>query len=155
MDILTIVLAILFVLSILFYFFKSKLGKYEVYVKYVIEELAKKADDEFEKNKNSDKHSWVAEKIYSLIPIWAKVFITKSKIDEWIEDIVHLIRQKQRENTAIASQVSTMLNSNITNDKLAQIADDVNKRNKVTLSTNINIADFKKSTIGINYNKTF
>ena len=58
--------------------------------------MIERADETFDEMDKSGKHSFVAKKVYKLIPSWAKAFISEVKIDNWIHQYVHQLRQKQK-----------------------------------------------------------
>ena len=147
-SILSMASIILFIIYfILGKIFKSKIDKYDKYIKFVIGELAKKADESFDKN--SDKHLWVSEKIYSYMPMWLKLITPQDKIDEYIHYIVHKIRNIEEANSSLITQAVITANNQINNDDLSKIVTDIKNKNKVSLSANLNVEDFKKSVFFI------
>ena len=74
----------------------------------------------------SGKHSYVAKEVYKLAPTWIKVFISEEKIDNWIHQYVHQLRQKQKEVAELTTKVVIGNNesSNVDNDKLKSLIND-------------------------------
>ena len=154
MDILyAVVIGLLVVLELVYLLFNKKLKAYEGYIKYAIDFLVEKADEMYQYN--ADKHSYVAEKIYAILPKFLKVLIKEEMIDEWIHLAVIKLRSKQALSLEMTYRAISKIDSNITNEDLKKIADDVRKETKISVEPTINLENFKKSTIGIKFSKIF
>ena len=155
--VLTVCLSVLFILWFIKTIFSKKIEKYEKYLQYAIVKLIEKADETFDEMDKSGKHSFVAKKVYKLIPSWAKAFISEAKIDNWIHQYVHQLRQKQKEVAEIATK--TIINNEevIIADsyKVKNLINESKKATKISVEPLIDIDDFKKSKIGIKFEKMF
>ena len=149
----TVALALLAILWVVNKVFSKKLKEYEDYVKYIMDILVVKADEMYVFNES--KHSWVAEKIWSILPKFIKAFITPTKIDKWIHDRVHALREKQALSMEMTTKAITKTNPAIDNEHLKSLAEEIRKETKITIEPNINLEKFKKSTIGIRFEKIF
>lgn len=150
-------LGLAFILWVIKIIFSKKIEKYEKYIQYIITKLIEKADDEFDEMDKSGKHSYVAKEVYKLAPTWIKVFISEEKIDNWIHQYVHQLRQKQKEVVDLTTKVVIGNNesSNVDNDKLKSLINESKKSTKISVEPLINIEDFKKSKIGIKFESLF
>ena len=150
-------LGLAFILWIIKIIFSKKIEKYENYIQYIITKLIEKADDEFDEMDKQGKHSYVAKEVYKLAPTWIKVFISEEKIDNWIHQYVHKLRQKQKEVVDLTTKVviGNDGNSNINSDKLKSLINESKKSTKISVEPLINIEDFKKSKIGIKFESLF
>lgn len=150
-------LGLAFILWVIKIIFSKKIEKYEKYIQYIITKLIEKADDEFDEMDKSGKHSYVAKEVYKLAPTWIKVFISEEKIDNWIHQYVHQLRQKQKEVVDLTTKVVIGNNesSNVDSDKLKSLINESKKSTKISVEPLINIEDFKKSKIGIKFESLF
>ena len=150
-------LGLAFILWVIKIIFSKKIEKYEKYIQYIITKLIEKADDEFDEMDKSGKHSYVAKEVYKLAPTWIKVFISEEKIDNWIHQYVHQLRQKQKEVVDLTTKVVIGNNesSNVNSDKLKSLINESKKSTKISVEPLINIEDFKKSKIGIKFESLF
>ena len=150
-------LGLAFILWVIKIIFSKKIEKYEKYIQYIITKLIEKADDEFDEMDKSGKHSYVAKEVYKLAPTWIKVFISEEKIDNWIHQYVHQLRQKQKEVVDLTTKVVIGNNesSNVDSDKLKSLINESKKYTKISVEPLINIEDFKKSKIGIKFESLF
>jgi len=150
-------LGLAFILWVIKIIFSKKIEKYEKYIQYIITKLIEKADDEFDEMDKSGKHSYVAKEVYKLAPTWIKAFISEEKIDNWIHQYVHQLRQKQKEVVDLTTKVviGNDENSNVNNDKLKSLINESKKSTKISVEPLINIEDFKKSKIGIKFESLF
>lgn len=150
-------LGLAFILWVIKIIFSKKIEKYEKYIQYIITKLIEKADDEFDEMDKSGKHSYVAKEVYKLAPTWIKVFISEEKIDNWIHQYVHQLRQKQKEVVDLTTKVviGNDENSNVNSDKLKSLINESKKSTKISVEPLINIEDFKKSKIGIKFESLF
>lgn len=150
-------LGLAFILWVIKIIFSKKIEKYEKYIQYIITKLIEKADDEFDEMDKSGKHSYVAKEVYKLAPTWIKVFISEEKIDNWIHQYVHQLRQKQKEVVDLTTKVVVGNNesSNVDSDKLKSLINESKKSTKISVEPLINIEDFKKSKIGIKFESLF
>jgi len=155
--VLTVCLSVLFILWFIKTIFSKKIEKYEKYLQYAIVKLIEKADETFDEMDKSGKHSFVAKKVYKLIPSWAKAFISEAKIDNWIHQYVHQLRQKQKEVEELTTRAVTTDEAilNIDNEKLKSIINEARKSTKITVEPVIDLEKFKKSKIGIKFEKMF
>lgn len=155
--VLTVCLSVLFILWFIKTIFSKKIEKYEKYLQYAIVKLIEKADETFDEMDKSGKHSFVAINVYKLIPSWAKTFISEAKIDNWIHQYVHQLRQKQKEVVDLTTKVVTGNDesSNVDSDKLKSLINESKKSTKISVEPLINIEDFKKSKIGIKFESLF
>ena len=150
-------LGLAFILWVIKIIFSKKIEKYEKYIQYIITKLIEKADDEFDEMDKQGKHSYVAKEVYKLAPAWIKVFISEEKIDNWIHQYVHKLRQKQKEVVDLTTKVviGNDENSNVNSDKLKSLINESKKSTKISVEPLINIEDFKKSKIGIKFESLF
>ena len=150
-------LGLAFILWVIKIIFSKKIEKYEKYIQYIIIKLIEKADDTFDEMDKEGKHSFVAKEVYKLAPTWIKVFISEEKIDNWIHQYVHQLRQKQKEVVDLATKViiGNDENSNVDSDKLKSLINESKKSTKISVEPLINIEDFKKSKIGIKFESLF
>lgn len=150
-------LGLAFILWVIKIIFSKKIEKYEKYIQYIITKLIEKADDEFDEMDKQGKHSYVAKEVYKLAPTWIKVFISEEKIDNWIHQYVHQLRQKQKEVVDLTTKVVIGNNesSNVDSDKLKSLINESKKSTKISVEPLINIEDFKKSKIGIKFESLF
>ena len=150
-------LGLAFILWVIKIIFSKKIEKYEKYIQYIITKLIEKADDEFDEMDKQGKHSYVAKEVYKLAPTWIKVFISEEKIDNWIHQYVHQLRQKQKEVVDLTTKVviGNDENSNVNSDKLKSLINESKKSTKISVEPLINIEDFKKSKIGIKFESLF
>ena len=155
--ILSVCLGGLFILWFIKTIFSKKIEKYEKYLQYAIVKLIEKADETFDEMDKSGKHSFVAKKVYKLIPSWAKAFISEVKIDNWIHQYVHQLRQKQKEVAELTTRVVIGSEEMIISDsyKLKNLINESKKVTKISVEPLIDIDDFKKSKIGIKFEKMF
>lgn len=145
------------VIWILEKFFAKKIAKYEVYLKYVMVKMIEKADETFDSMDKSGKHSYVAKKIAEVMPTWLKGFISEEKIDLWIHEYVHNLRQKQKEVVELTTRAVTTDEAilNMDNERLKSIINEAKKSTKITVEPMIDLEKFKKSKIGIKFEKLF
>ena len=150
-------LGLAFILWIIKIIFSKKIEKYENYIQYIITKLIEKADDTFDEMDKEGKHSYVAKEVYKLAPTWIKVFISEEKIDNWIHQYVHQLRQKQKEVVDLTTKVviGSDESSNVNSDKLKSLINESKKSTKISVEPLINIEDFKKSKIGIKFESLF
>ena len=137
-------------------FLANKIVKYEVYLKYVMAKMIEKADDTFDSMDKSGKHSYVAKKVAKVMPTWLKGFISEEKIDSWIHEYVHNLRQKQKEVVELTTRAVTadeVIVKNMDNERLKSIINEARKSTKITVEPMIDLEKFKKSKIGIKFEK--
>jgi hypothetical protein len=155
--ILVVCLSGVVVIWILEKFLAKKIAKYEVYLKYVTVKMIEKADETFDSMDKSGKHSYVAKKIAKVMPTWLKGFISEEKIDSWIHEYVHSLRQKQKEVVELTTRAVTTDEAilNMDNERLISIINEAKKSAKITVEPMIDLEKFKKSKIGIKFEKMF
>ena len=151
----SLTIVILIILAIVEKVFEKKIGVYKQYIKYVIDKLVEKADEMYDKLEKQNKHSFVAEKIYKIIPKFIQPFFSESKIDRYIHDAVDKLREKEKLAQEMVVKTAIKVNSEIENEELANVVSEVKKESKITIEPVIDLEKFKKSKIGIKFEKVF
>lgn len=153
--VLSVCLSGLFILWLIKVIFSKKIEKYEKYLQYATIKMIERADETFDEMDKSGKHSFVAKKVYKLIPSCAKAFISEVKIDNWIHQYVHQLRQKQKEVAELTTRVIVGSEEMIVTDsyKLKNLINEARKSTKITVEPMIDLEKFKKSKIGIKFEK--
>ena len=119
--------------------------------------MIERADDTFDSMDKSGKHSYVAKKVAKVMPTWLKGFISEEKIDSWIHEYVHQLRQKQKEVVELTTRAvaTDEVILNMDNERLKSIINEARKITKITVEPMIDLEKFKKSKIGIKFESLF
>lgn len=99
-----IVIAVILVVAVIFWFVGK--GKYRSKVKQMLLSLVIEAEEKYGGGTGEIKFSYVAQKIYDIMPSWLQLFFSAETIAGWIEDAVTAMKEYLSNNEEAATKIN-------------------------------------------------
>lgn len=100
---LIIVIGLILIVAIIFWFVGK--GKYRNKVKQMLLSLVIEAEEKYGNGTGEIKFSYVAQKIYDIMPNWLQLIFSAQTIAKWIEEAVDKMKEYLDTNKAAAAKI--------------------------------------------------